>query len=150
MDEKIILMVEDSDDDVKLTKMALKDNNISNRVVVLGDGEEALEYLFCEGKYVNRDINERPAVILLDIKLPKLSGLEVLAALRQDVRTKYLPVVILTSSTQEEDVINGYKNGCNSFVCKPVDFDDFSKAIKHLGAYWILQNRIPEGPTNWE
>ncbi len=141
--EKVVLLVEDSEDDIKLTQMAFKENNIANKMVVLNDGEEAVEYLFCQGKYRERDINDQPTIILLDIKLPKLSGLEVLKKIRADNRTKYIPTVMLTSSTEEEDMIEGYKGGCNSYVCKPVEYEQFSQAVKQLELYWVLNNRTP-------
>ncbi|MCK5581737.1 MAG: response regulator [Candidatus Omnitrophica bacterium] len=143
MMEKVVLLVEDSEDDIKLTQMAFKENNIANKMVVLNDGEEAVEYLFCQGKYRERDINDQPTIILLDIKLPKLSGLEVLKKIRADNRTKYIPTVMLTSSTEEEDMIEGYKGGCNSYVCKPVEYEQFSQAVKQLELYWVLNNRTP-------
>jgi two-component system response regulator len=143
MDEKVILLVEDNPDDELLTLRALKTNNITNRVVVARDGVEALDYLFGTGAYAGRDGRESPAVVLLDLKLPKLDGLEVLQRIRADERTKLLPVVILTSSKEEQDVINGYRFGCNSYVLKPVDFDEFIQASRQLGLYWLLVNQQP-------
>jgi two-component system response regulator len=143
MEEKIILLVEDNPDDVELTLRAFKRNNILNRVVVAKDGVEALDYLFGTGEYADREVKDMPIVILLDLKLPKIDGLEVLKRIRQDERTKLLPVVILTSSAEQKDVINGYKLGANSYVRKPVDFDQFAKAIKHLGLYWLIWNEPP-------
>jgi two-component system response regulator len=143
MEEKIILLVEDNPDDVELTLRAFKKNNILNRVVVAKDGVEALDYLFGTGAYADREAKDMPIVILLDLKLPKIDGLEVLKRIRQDERTKLLPVVILTSSAEQKDVINGYKLGANSYVRKPVDFDQFAKAIKHLGLYWLIWNEPP-------
>lgn len=140
MNEKIILLVEDNPDDVTLTIRAFKKNNILNEVVVACDGVEALDYLFGTGKYAGRDTNVQPAVVLLDLKLPKMNGLEVLQRLRADERTKLVPVVILTSSKEEQDVINGYKLGCNSYIRKPVDFNQFIEAVKQLGMYWLLIN----------
>ena len=122
MDSKIIMLVEDNEDDIKLTQMAFKKNNIMNEMIILRDGAEALDYLFGKGAYSDRDIGEMPSVILLDIKLPKVDGLEVLKQLRDNKRTKIIPVVILTSSKEEQDLINGYSLGCNSYVQKPVDF----------------------------
>jgi CheY-like chemotaxis protein len=144
MSDKAILLVEDNQDDIDLTIRALKHNNITNEVVVLNDGEDALEYLFHEGKYSELESGNMPAVILLDIKLPKLSGLEVLKKLRSDERTKVVPVVILTSSQEESDVLNGYNLGCNSYVKKPVDFEQFSEAVRQLGLYWLLLNEPPK------
>ena len=143
MKDKIILLVEDNPDDVDLAIRALKKNNILNEVVVAEDGAEALDYLFGTGKYEGRDMSIMPEVILLDLKLPKIDGLEVLKHLRADERTRLLPVVILTSSTEEQDVINGYKFGANSYIQKPVDFDQFMEAVKHLGLYWLVLNEPP-------
>lgn len=143
MTDRIILMVEDNPDDVELTLRSLRKNNISNEVVVVRDGAEALDYLFATGNYSGRDTSVMPAVILLDLKLPKVSGLEVLRRLRADQRTELLPVVILTSSKEEQDMINGYKLGANSYVRKPVDFVQFSEAVKQLGLYWLLLNEPP-------
>ncbi len=143
MDNKIILLVEDNPDDVQLTLRAFKKNNISNKVVVAKDGVEALDYLFGRGIYAGRDVKDMPVVTLLDLKLPKIDGMEVLKAIRQNEFTKLLPVVILTSSAQEQDVINGYKLGANSYVRKPVNFKEFVEAIKLLGLYWLLWNEPP-------
>ncbi len=141
--KKIILLVEDNPDDIELTMRALKANNITNEVVVATDGAEALDYIFIKGKYAERDPDVQPAVVLLDIKLPKVSGLEVLQKIRANEKTKVLPVVILTSSREEQDLMNGYKLGCNSYVRKPVEFDGFVKAVKELGLYWMLLNESP-------
>jgi len=143
MNKKIILLVEDNPDDVDLTLRSLKKHNISNEVVVTRDGAEALDYLFATGAYADRNRNIMPAVILLDLKLPKIDGLEVLRRLRADERTQLLPVVILTSSKEEQDMLNGYKLGANSYVRKPVDFNQFSDAVKQLGLYWLLLNEPP-------
>jgi two-component system response regulator len=140
MEEKIILLVEDNPDDVELTIRALKKNNISNRMVVAKDGVEALDYLFGTGVHAAKNLKELPVVILLDLKLPKIDGLEVLKRIRQNELTRLLPVVILTSSAEEKDKINGYKLGANSYVCKPVDFAQFTEAIKTLGLYWLIWN----------
>jgi CheY-like chemotaxis protein len=140
MDEKIILLVEDNSDDEALTLRALKKNNITNDVVVARDGVEALEYLFGTGKYSGRNLNVMPQVVLLDLKLPKVDGFEVLRQLRANVRTKLLPVVILTTSNEESDRINGYGLGANSFVRKPVEFDRFIEAVRQLGLYWLILN----------
>jgi len=143
MDDKIILLVEDNADDEKLTLRALKKNNIRNEVVVARDGAEALDYLFGTGAYAGRDLNVMPQVVLLDLKLPKLDGLEVLRRVRADDRTKLLPVVILTSSNEEQDRIKGYGLGANSYVRKPVDFNQFSEAARQLGLYWLVLNESP-------
>lgn len=143
MKNKVILLVEDNPDDVELTLRALKKNNIKNEVVVVNDGVEALDFLFGKGKYEGRDTNLMPAVTLLDIKLPRIDGLEVLKQIRSNELTKLLPVVILTSSKEEQDLINGYSLGVNSYVRKPVDFNQFAEAVKHLGLYWLLLNEVP-------
>jgi two-component system response regulator len=140
MEEKIILLVEDNPDDVELTIRALKKNNILNRMVVAKDGVEALDYLFGTGVHAGRDVKELPIVILLDLKLPKIDGLEVLKRIRQNDVTRLLPVVILTSSAEERDKLDGYKLGANSYVRKPVDFAQFTEAIKTLGLYWLIWN----------
>jgi len=146
MSVKIILLVEDNPDDVELTLRALKKNNIANEVVVACDGAEALEYLTGTGKYAKRAIADLPEVVLLDLKLPKVGGLEVLRAMRADPRTQMLPVVILTSSTEERDIIASYQLGANSYIRKPVDFDQFVDAIRQLGLYWLVLNQAP--PAN--
>jgi two-component system response regulator len=143
MTSKIILLVEDNPDDVDLTLRALKKNNIKNEVVVINNGAEALDYLFGAGKYFGRDLTAMPTVILLDLKLPKIDGLEVLQKLRANELTKLLPVVILTSSKEEKDIVNGYSLGANSYVQKPVDFNQFAEAVSHLGLYWLLLNECP-------
>ena len=141
---KVILLVEDNPDDVELTLRAFKKYKIMNEVVVASDGVEALDYLFCTGRYAGRDTSNFPEVVLLDLKLPKVDGMEVLQRLRADERTKHLPVVILTSSNEERDLINGYKLGVNSYVQKPVDFTQFSEAVGQLGVYWLLLNKSPK------
>jgi len=141
--EKIILLVEDNADDEKLTLRALKKNNICNEVVVARNGVEALEYLFGTGAYAGRNLSVMPQVVLLDLKLPKLDGLEVLRRVRADGRTKLLPVVILTSSNEEMDRTNGYGLGSNSYVRKPVDFNEFMEAVRQLGLYWLVLNESP-------
>ena len=139
----MILLVEDNPDDEALTLRALKKNNIGNRVVVAHDGTEALDFLFCTGNYANRDPRELPQVVLLDLKLPKLDGLEVLKRIRADPRTSLLPVVILTSSKEEQDLLKSYKNGANSYIRKPVDFNQFVEAVRQLGLYWLVLNEAP-------
>ena len=140
---RVILLVEDNPDDEVLTLRALRKNNISNEVVVARDGQEALDYVFGEGQYRGRDVGDLPQVVLLDLKLPKIDGLEVLRRIRGDTRTELLPVVILTSSKEDQDVINGYRLGANSYVCKPVSFDEFLEAARTLGLYWLLINETP-------
>jgi two-component system, response regulator len=141
--EKWILLVEDNSDDELLTLRVFRKNNIKNEIIVVRDGEEAIEYLFCTGQYQNRNVNIRPALILLDLKLPKVDGLGVLRRIRGDARTKTIPVVILTSSREEQDVIEGYQLGANSYVRKPVEFSEFSEAVSRLGVYWLLVNEAP-------
>jgi len=143
MENKAILLVEDNPDDEALTLRALKKNNIRNEVIVAHDGAEALEYLFGTGKFTGRNTDLIPQVVLLDLKLPKVDGLEVLRRLRADQRTKLLPVVILTSSTEEQDRIKGYDLGANSYVRKPVDFSQFIDAVRQLGLYWLILNEAP-------
>jgi two-component system response regulator len=143
MNNKIILLVEDNPDDEALTLRALEKNNIMNKVVVAHDGVEALDYLFGEGSYAGRDSGVMPEVILLDLKLPKIDGLEVLRRIRADRRTKLLPVVILTSSKEERDLIEGYSLGANSYIRKPVDFAQFGKAVNELKLYWLVLNVAP-------
>jgi CheY-like chemotaxis protein len=132
--------VEDNADDVELTLRSLRVHNVRNEVVVVRDGAEALDYLFTTGAYASRDPGTMPTVILLDLKLPKIDGLQVLRRIRADERTELLPVVILTSSKEEQDVVDGYKLGANSYVQKPVDFAQFSEAVRQLGLYWLLLN----------
>jgi two-component system, response regulator len=139
----MILLVEDNRDDEALTLRALRRNNIKNDVVVAHDGVDALDYLFGAGSYAGRDLTHMPQVILLDLKLPKVDGLEVLRRLRADERTRLLPVVILTSSVEDQDRINGYGRGANSYVRKPVDFVEFMEAVKQLGLYWLILNEAP-------
>ena len=143
MGKKLILLVEDSPDDELLTLRALKKNNILNEVVVARDGVEALDFIFGTGAYAGRDPSELPQLVLLDLKLPKIDGLEVLRRVREDDRTCTLPVVILTSSKEENDLAKSYKLGANSYIRKPVDFNQFSDAIKNLGLYWLVLNEVP-------
>jgi len=143
MKDKIILLVEDNPDDETLTIRALKKNNISNQVIVARDGPEALDFLFGTGKHSGREINLMPQVVLLDLKLPKIDGLEVLRQLRANESTKLLPVVILTSSDEEQDRLKGYGLGANSYVRKPVDFNQFIEAVRQLGLYWLVLNEQP-------
>jgi CheY-like chemotaxis protein len=143
MTEKIILLVEDNPDDVELTLRAFKKNQIQNKVIVAKDGVEALDYLFGTGVHAGRDMKDLPVVILLDLKLPKIDGREVLKRIRQNERTKLIPVVILTSSAEQKDVVNGYSLGANSYVRKPVEFDQFVEAMRHLGLFWLLWNEPP-------
>jgi two-component system, response regulator len=140
MPEPIILLVEDNPSDEALTLRALKRNNILNEVVVARDGVEALEYLFGTGAHAGRDTGLKPAMVLLDLKLPKLNGLEVLRRIRADERTRFLPVIMLTSSMEERDVVSSYASGVNSYVRKPVDFVQFAEAVRQLGLYWLVLN----------
>ncbi len=147
MKERVILLVEDNADDEALTMRALDKNNITNRIVVARDGVEALDYLFGTGTHAGRDTSLQPELILLDLKLPKVDGFEVLKKLRGDKRTNLLPVVILTSSKEQQDIINGYGLGANSYVRKPVDFQQFVDAVLQLGLYWLVLNeRAPSDP----
>ena len=143
MRDKVILLVEDNPDDELLTMRALRKNNVLNKVVVARDGVEALDYLFGTGRHSGRDIAVMPQLILLDLKLPKIDGLEVLKRLRADERTRLLPVVILTSSREEQDMLDGYGFGANSYVRKPVNFEQFVQAIEQLKLYWLILNEAP-------
>lgn len=140
MTKKVLLLVEDNRDDEELALMAFEQTGIVNNVAVVRDGAEALDYLFGTGKYVDRDLSDMPTVVLLDLKLPKINGIEVLRRIRADERTQFLPVVVLTTSNEEQDVINSYKLGCNSYVRKPVDFSQFLDAARQLGLYWLRLN----------
>lgn len=141
----MILLVEDNPDDEALTMRAFKKNNIGNEIVVAHDGVEALDFLFATGMYADRDPNLRPQLILLDLKLPRIDGLEVLRRLRANELTKLLPVVILTSSKEEQDLVTGYSLGANSYVRKPVDFTQFTEAVRQLGLYWLVLNESAHG-----
>ena len=143
MKTKKILLIEDNLSDVKLTKRALEQNQITNELIVAEDGGEALDYLFATGQYAGRDVHDLPAVVLLDLKLPKIEGLEVLQRIRANEFTRLVPVVILTSSDQEQDMIASYKLGANSYIRKPVDFHQFAEAVHTLGMYWLLLNEPP-------
>ena len=143
MNDKVILLVEDNPSDIGLTIRALERNGIGNRLVVAEDGQDALDYLFCAGAYGTRDIADVPLLVLLDLKLPRIDGLEVLGRIRADPRTRRIPVVILTSSTEEQDIAAGYDLGTNSYIRKPVDFHQFAEVIKQLGLYWLIINQPP-------
>jgi len=138
-----ILLVDDSQDDVDLTLHALRTENLANRVFIARDGEEALEFLFCTGPHVQRSFDHPPKLVLLDLKLPKVDGMQVLKQVKDDPRTKIIPVVLMTSSREERDLVRGYNLGANSYLQKPVDFDDFRKMVKLLGLYWLVTNRPP-------
>jgi two-component system response regulator len=139
----LILLVEDRDDDVELTLRAFARSSVANEIVVVRDGEEALDFLFCTGAHAGRDSSRMPMVVLLDLALPKINGLDVLRRIRADQRTRLLPVVMLTSSREEQDVISSYDLGANGFVRKPVDFVEFVEAAHNLGLYWLLLNELP-------
>ena len=140
---KVVLLVEDNPDDEELTRLAFDNSRLLNELVVVRDGAEALEYLFATGRYSERNAERVPQVILLDLKLPKVSGLDVLRRIREDDRTQMIPVVVLTSSKEEEDIVRSYKLGANAYVRKPVDFNEFSEAATQLGAFWLLLNQPP-------
>ncbi len=139
-----ILIVEDTEQDLELALRALRKANVTNRIQIARDGEEALEFLFCEGPYADRKIENAPKVILLDLKLPKVDGLEVLQRIKADPRTQAIPVVVLTSSKEQKDVVESYKFGVNSYIVKPVNFEGFVKAVQELGMYWLLLNQPPK------
>jgi CheY-like chemotaxis protein len=143
MSDKVILLVEDNPDDEALAIRALKRHHVGNTIVVAHDGVEALDYLFGTGLYAGRDVSLKPSVVLLDLKLPRVDGLEVLRRVREDDRTKLLPIVVLTTSSEEQDLLDSYSLGCNSYIRKPVDFIQFSEAIRQLGMYWLLMNEAP-------
>ena len=140
METKDILYIEDNPNDIELTLRALKKYNVANSIQVIKDGEEALEYIFATGRYAERDKNKKPKVILLDLKLPKVGGLEILKRMKSEEQTKSIPVVILTSSREEKDMIESYNYGVNSYVVKPIKFENFSEAVSTLGLYWLLIN----------
>jgi len=147
LEDKIILLVEDNPDDVTLTERALKKSHILNKLIVARDGVEALDYLFGTGTWASRDLSHMPEIILLDLKLPRVDGLEVLKRIRADPTTKLLPVVILTSSKEESDLISGYALGANSYIRKPVNFNQFVDAVRQLGLYWLVLNEPPPSVT---
>jgi two-component system response regulator len=138
-----ILLVEDNSSDAELALRALKKHRLANNIVVVTDGEEALDFIFARGAFSNRSVTNGPKVILLDLKLPKVDGLEVLRAIKSDPRTQIIPVVVLTSSKQESDIVESYRLGVNSYIVKPVDFDKFVVAVRDLGMYWLLLNQVP-------
>ena len=143
MKQKTILLVEDNPDDEELTMMALRQSKIMNQVIIARDGVEALDYLFCTGVHAQSSPCSLPQLVLLDLKLPKLNGLDVLAKIRADERMKYIPVVVMTSSSEEEDIISSYQMGANSYIRKPIEFHRFVDAVAQLGLYWLLINEIP-------
>lgn len=143
MTNMTVLLVDDNEDDLFLTERALKKANVANNIVIARDGIEAIDYLFGTGKHAGRDLRELPVVVLLDLKMPKVDGFEVLRQIRANTATKYLPVVILTASKEDSDKCRGYEGGCNAFVTKPVDFDEFAEAARDLGLFWVLLNQPP-------
>jgi two-component system response regulator len=138
-----ILLVEDNPDDVELTMHALHRNKLANSIHVVRDGAEALDFLFCKGEYAGDGCSGTPRLVLLDLNLPKLNGLEVLKAIRSDARTKFIPVVVLTTSREERDMVESYRLGVNSYIIKPVDFEQFTEVVRQLGFYWLLLNQLP-------
>lgn len=143
MNNKVIMLVDDNEHDVFLTQRALQKSNIVNEVVVANDGQGALDYLFRKGKYKDRDAGQMPVVILLDLKMPRVDGFEVLKQIRSNPKTKYTPVVIMTASKEEVDILKGYTEGCNAFVTKPIDFNQFAEVVKQLGLFWLVLNEPP-------
>lgn len=144
INEVEILIVEDNPNDAEMALRALKKNNLANNVLLVGDGEEALDYIFAKGKYAEKEKNARPKIILLDLKLPKIDGLEVLKEIKSNPETKIIPVIVLTSSKEEPDILESYRLGVNSYIIKPVDFDKFVDAVRDLGLYWLLLNQQPQ------
>jgi len=142
-----ILLVEDNAKDLELTLYALKKNNLANNIEIARDGEEALDFIYCRNKYSNRISSNRPKVILLDLKLPKVDGLEVLKILKKDEKTKVIPIVVLTSSREEKDLIESYELGVNSYMVKPIDFNQLAETVSKIGYYWVLQNTVPSTKT---
>jgi two-component system response regulator len=140
---KTILLVEDNPADARLTTLALKESNIINAIHHVEDGEKALDYIFCRGEYLERNVNDSPVLILLDLKMPKVNGIEVLEKIKSDDRTKYIPVTVFTSSQEDPDVKKCYALGVNSYIVKPLDFDSFNKVIADVGLYWALLNHLP-------
>jgi two-component system response regulator len=140
-----ILLVDDSQEDVDLALHALRGENLANRIFIARDGEEALDFLFCSGPYADRSFGDAPKLVLLDLKLPKVDGMQILQQMKSDPRTRTIPVVLLTSSREEQDLVRGYELGVNSYIQKPVDFGEFRKVVKLLGLYWMLTNRAPVG-----
>ena len=147
MSDQIILLVEDNSSDEELTLRALRKNNIANQVVVARDGAEALDYLFAKGAHAGRKTKDIPEIVLLDLNLPRIGGIEVLRAIRADERTKILPVVVLTSSKEDRDLMGSYQSGANSYIVKPVDFMQFAEAVRQLGMYWLVLNQRPPMAT---
>ena len=147
MNEIEILLVEDDPNDVELTLRVLRKNNLANKIHIAGDGEEALDFLFCRGKFSDRQFDNPPKVVFLDLKLPKLNGLEVLRELKKDPRTQPIPVVVMTSSREQRDLVDGYRLGVNSYIQKPIDFGEFQAVIKDLGYYWLVVNQRPPPET---
>ena len=147
MNEFEILLVEDDPNDVELTLRVLRKNNLANKIHIAGDGEEALDFLFCRGKFSDRQFDNPPKVVFLDLKLPKLNGLEVLRELKKDPRTQPIPVVVMTSSREQRDLVDGYRLGVNSYIQKPIDFGEFQAVIKDLGYYWLIVNQRPPPET---
>lgn len=139
-----ILIVEDNPNDAEMTVRAFKQNNLTNNITLVDDGDKALDFIFARGRYAKRNIRNRPKVILLDLKLPRVDGLEVLRQIKSNQETKYIPVIVLTSSSEESDMIQSYDLGVNSYIIKPVDFDKFVAAVQNLGLYWLLLNALPE------
>jgi CheY-like chemotaxis protein len=144
MEYKTILLIEDNPDDIELTIRAFKKNNLKNEITIIKDGEKALDYINCTGEFSSRDKNKQPAIILLDLKLPKVDGIEILKHIKANPKMRIIPVIILTSSLEEKDIENGYSFGANSYIRKPVDFNKFQEAVQHLGLYWLLLNELPK------